>query len=315
MGEFFVRYWLALAIVVTVLFAWLFPGPALTLPKIYLLDVGVIAIMFMGSLKLTPSRFKDAASRPHLPLLALIQTFAVAPIVSLGIAHVFGFRGPEEQIAVLICSTQASTLATGIVLTEVANGDVALAMVITVLNNIATVFLTPLAFRLLADTSIEVDYWSMATEIAVKIVLPVFVAQAVRKPLASFVKKNSRKLSITSQLIILMYIYAGVAAGIEKLQGQGDIVPKVIVIVICLHFALLLINSTVARLTIKTPGGRTAFVLTSSQKTLPAAMLIWKGYFPGLPLGPIIAVSYHLTQLVVDSILAPGFKRLPVIRK
>jgi len=315
MGEFVVRYWLALAIAVTVFLAWLFPKPALLLPKIYLLDIGVIAIMFMGSLKLTPSRFKDAASRPHLPLLALVQTFAVAPVASLVIAYFLGFKTPEEQIAVLICSTQASTLATGIVLTEVASGDVALAMVITVFNNIATVFLTPLAFRLLADTTIEVDYRAMATEIAIKIVLPVFAAQAVRRPLSGVVKRYSRQMSITSQLIILMYIYAGVAAGIEKLQGQGDILPRLIIIVICLHFVLLTINGFVSRIAIKSPEGRTAFVLCSSQKTLPAAMIIWKGYFPGLPLGPLVAVSYHLTQLVVDSILAPGFKKLPIIRK
>lgn len=315
MGELVVRYWLALAIAGTVFLAWLSPAPALLLPKLYLLDAGVITIMFMGSLKLTPSRFKEAAANPHLPLLALVQTFAVAPVVSLLIAYVFGFRTSEDQIAVLICSTQASTLATGIVLTEVADGDVALAMVITVFNNIATVFLTPLAFRLLADTAIEVDYRAMASEIAVKIVLPVFVAQAVRKPLSGFVKRNSRKMSIVSQLIILMYIYAGVAAGIEKLGGQGDILPRIIMIVVSLHFALLVINAVVSRLAVKTPEGRTAFVLCSSQKTLPAAMIIWKGYFPGLPLGPIVAVSYHLTQLVVDSILAPGFKRLPIVRK
>ncbi|MCP4606624.1 MAG: bile acid:sodium symporter [Proteobacteria bacterium] len=313
-SAFLTRYWLAAAIGITVILAWLFPGPALALPKVHALDVGVIVIMFLGSLKLAPSRFKKAASQPHLILISLAAVFIAAPLISLGLAFLFGFDQGSDQLAVLICSAQASTLATGIVLTEVAGGDVALAMVFTLVNNFLTVVFTPLIFRVLGRTVIEVDHTAMGLEIALKIVLPVIVAQAVRGPLADFTKRHSRKLSITSQLIILMYIYAGVAAGIERLLGRSSALPKVLALVVILHIFLLFVNSVVARITMRSAGQRTAFVLCSSQKTLPAAMLIWKSYFPTLPLGPIIAVTYHLTQLVVDSILAPGFRKLPLVR-
>jgi sodium/bile acid cotransporter 7 len=313
-SAFITQYWLAFAIALTVLAAWLFPKPALALPRFYVLDIGVVVIMFLGSLKLAPGKFKEAFSRPDMILVAVGSVFFLAPFLSLVLASQVGFDSGEDKLAVLICSAQASTLATGIVLTEIAGGAVALAMVITVTNNIVTVLLTPLAFRLFSDASVQVDHVAMGTEIALKIVLPVLVAQMVRKWLAAWAYRRSREISITSQLIILIYIYAGVAAGLEQVTGQLSVIPKVFALVVALHFGLLIGNAVVARLLTKNPGQRTAFVLCSSQKTLPAAILIWKSYFPALPLGPIVAVLFHLTQLVVDSIVAPMFMKLPLIR-
>jgi sodium/bile acid cotransporter 7 len=313
-SSFVTRYWLAVAIAVTVFLAWLFPGPAAALPRWHVLDIGVVVIMFLGSLKLAPSRFKQAASKPHLIVLSLVAVFALAPLISLGIAFLLGFKTAPDRIAVLICSSQASTLATGIVLTEIAGGDTALAMVVTVVNNFATMILTPLVFGVLGNSEIEVDHLAMGLEIALKIVLPVIVAQIVRPKLADFAKRHSRKLSLTSQCIILIYIYAGVAAGLGKLEGQASVLPRVILLAVLLHLAMLVVNALTAMVAARSADQRTAFVLCSSQKTLPAAILIWKSYFPALPLGPIVAVAYHLTQLVADSILAPGFKRLLLIR-
>jgi predicted Na+-dependent transporter len=313
-SAFITQYWLAFAIALTVLLAWLFPKPALALPRFYVLDIGVVVIMFLGSLKLAPGRFKEAVSKPNLILVAVGSVFFLAPFLSILLASAVGFDSGQDKIAVLICSAQASTLATGIVLTEIAGGAVALAMVITVTNNILTVFLTPLAFRLFGDTSVAVDHMAMGTEIALKIVLPVLVAQLFRKWLAEWAFRRSRGISITSQLIILIYIYAGVAAGLERATGQISVLPKVFALVVSFHLGLMIINAIVSKLLTKNPGQRTAFVLCASQKTLPAAILIWKSYFPTLPLGPIVAVTYHLTQLVVDSVIAPVFMRLPIIR-
>ena len=313
-NSFITQYWLALAIAFTVLLAWLVPSPALALPRFYVLDIGVVVIMFLGSLKLAPSRFKEAFTRPDMIFVAVGSVFFLAPFLSVLLASTVGFDSGQDKIAVLICTAQASTLATGIVLTEIAGGAVALAMVITVANNILTVFLTPLAFRLFGDTSVEVDHVAMGSEIALKIVLPVLVAQLVRPWLSQWAIRHSRGISITSQLIILIYIYAGVAAGIEQATGQISVLPKVFGLVVSLHFGLMLLNAIISRLLTKNPGQRTAFVLCASQKTLPAAILIWKSYFPTLPLGPIVAVTYHLTQLVVDSVIAPAFMRLPLIR-
>jgi len=309
-----IRYWLACAIAATVVFAVTVPGPARYLPRLGIIDGGVVIIMFIGSLKLSLSRFIKAIRRPDIIILCLISTYILAPLFSIGIGSITGLSSPEDRLAILISSAQASTLATAIVLTEIAGGNVALAMVLTITNNLLSVFMTPLVFRILGGTEIEVDYISMSLQIALKIAAPVIAAQIARIWLSRWASRHSRSLSLTSQFIILVYIYAGVSAGAQTLAGTGQILINVLLLVLLLHPVLLAANALIMRLVSKDPGTRTAFVLCSSQKTLPVAVMIWKNFFPALPLGPLVAVGYHMLQLIVDSIIAPGFRRLPLIR-
>lgn len=313
-SDFVSKYWLVAAVAATIALGLVAPGPALLFPKLYVIDVGIVAIMFLGSLKLAPKRFKEAASRFDLVLLSLLSVFVVSPLASLGIGSLLGMSEAHDRLAILICSAQASTLAMAIVLTEIAGGEVALAMVITVVNNLATVFMTPLLFRLLGGVSVEVDYGRMAAEMSLKIVAPVLAAQVARFWIGQWASRNSRKLSISSQLIILCYVYTGVASGCARVQGRVEAIFKVLALAAMLHLSMLTINALIASVAVKQPAKRAAFVLCSSQKTLPAAILIWKSYFNTLPLGPLVAVVHHVVQLVVDSVLAPRFLNLRLIR-
>ena len=298
----------------TVVAALVFPGPGLAAPDYYVVDIGVVLVMFLGALKITPDRFKKALKRVDLLFLSGLTVFVVAPAASLGLAWILGLDQGTDRLAVLVCTAQASTLATAIVLTEVAGGDVALAMVITVVNNVATVFLTPLIFKVAADADVEVDHLAMVGEMALKILTPVLVAQLVRRRLDELVSRHRRQLSVTSQLIVLVYVYVGVVAASQRLEGAGQVLARVAVLVIALHAVMLIFSAIVARITTGSSETRVAFVMCSSQKTLPAAILIWKSYFASIPIGPLVAVAYHMLQLVVDSMLAPAFLRLPIVR-
>ncbi|HUT76941.1 MAG TPA: bile acid:sodium symporter [Polyangia bacterium] len=308
------RWWLAAAIAAVVAVALLAPRGAGTILRWHVIDGGVVVVMFLGSLKLDAARFREAARQVRLVALSLVSVFTLAPLAALGLAWAFGLDGDGDRIAVLICAAQASTLATAIVLTEVAGGDVALAILITVVNNVATVAVTPLIFFVLGDTRVEVDHLAMAGEMALKILAPVLLAQLCRHWLAGFARRNGRRLSVFSQLVILIYIYTGVASSAERLADAGSLLVRVLALAAALHLLLLLANALIARSVTPSVGARTAFVLCSSQKTLPAAILVWKSHFPQLAAGPLVAVAYHMLQLVADSILAPGFRRLPLIR-
>jgi predicted Na+-dependent transporter len=315
LGSLLTRWWLAGAIAVVVALALLAPQGAGAIIRWHVIDAGVVLVMFLGSLKLDTARFREAARRIHLAALSLVVVFVLAPLAALGLAAALGLDGDGDRIAVLICAAQASTLATAIVLTEVAGGDVALAILITVVNNVATVALTPLIFGVLGDSRVEVDHLAMAGELALKLLAPVLLAQLARRWLAGFARRNGRRLSVFSQLVILVYIYTGVASSAERLAEAGAILLRVLALAAALHLLLLVASSLLARAATRDAGARAAFVLCSSQKTLPAAILVWKSHFPQLAAGPLVAVAYHLLQLVVDSILAPSFRRLPLIRE
>ena len=303
------------AICVTVAVALLVPAGGRVFVELRLVDAGVVIVMFLGSLKIELARFRAAARRAHLIGLSLVSVFAVAPLVALGLAGAFGLDSDADRVAVLVCAAQASTLATAIVLTEVAGGDVALAILITVVNNTATALVTPAVFHLLCDAAVEVHYGPMALEMALKVVAPVVVGQVARRWLAARAHRHRRALSIASQLVILTYIYTGVASTVARAGAHpGALLVRVLALAATLHASLLLINALVARIASRRAEERAAFVLCSSQKTLPAAILVWKSHFASLAAGPLVAVAYHMLQLVVDSLLAPGFRRLPLVR-
>jgi sodium/bile acid cotransporter 7 len=271
--------------------------------------------MFLGSVKLSPDQFRKATKQPWALLLSMISVFGAAPMISLGIAHLLGMNGEEDRLAVLLCSTQATTLATGIVLTEIAGGYVAMAMVITVASNALSTVLTPLGFRVFGGgAEVNVNSLAMAGELALKILLPVLLAQLLRPLLGNWAERHSRRLSFICQFIILLIIYTGVSAGLDILNERPYVLLKVAMMAFVFHITLVLFNAAVFSRVSEDSMHRTAFVLCSAQKTLPAGILIWKSYFPALPLGPMVIVCYHIIQLVVDSALAPSFTKLPLIR-
>lgn len=307
------RSWLALAVAGVALLGLFFPEAGLALPRYNVIDVGVVVVMFLGGLKLSKKAFISAFSRWPLLLWSPFLVFLLSPVLGLLLGEFSGLGSPQDQVAVLLCSAQASTLATAIVMTEVAGGDVALAMVLTVLNNAISVFATPWLFRLFCKADIDVDQVAMTLELLAKIILPVLMAQVARQWLAGFSLRHGKRMSLASQLIILVYVYAGVSAGRERLASSPGIVVSVLVLCASLHGLLLLSSAILSRLATSSPGSRVAFTLCSSQKTLPAAMLLWKSHFPALPLGPVVPVAYHMLQLVIDSLLAPFLMRLPLI--
>jgi sodium/bile acid cotransporter 7 len=53
----------------------------------------------------------------------------------------------------------------------------------------------------------------------------------------------------------------------------------------------------------------TAFTIHVSQKTLTVSYLVWAGYFASqYPMALIPGIGYHLTQTILDSIVAERFR-------
>ena len=292
----------------------IFPDGGRALLDMGAVDVGIVTMMLISGMKIPFERFKEVLRRPLPAVAALISIFCLAPPVALAAAHVLGFDAAADRLAVLILAAQATTLATAIVLTETAGGDTALAVVVSVSSNLLSALVTPAVFQLFCDAEVHVDQSAMIHSLLLKIAVPVAVGQLLRIPFKAFVTKHAKRLSFVSQALILIILYAGISSGHAQLEGGGVIV-RVIGWALLLHGTMLLLNALMARVLIRTSETRTAFVLSASQKTLPAAILIWHNQFSHLPLGISAAVSHHIIQLVVDSLLAPAFRSLPLIRR
>ena len=91
----------------------------------------VPVIMLLISLRVPGSQLVDAVRHPPALLGSLTLIYGVFPLVALAWQALLGPAGPEPRAALIILAAQPSTLATATVLTHLAGGNAALAVVCT----------------------------------------------------------------------------------------------------------------------------------------------------------------------------------------
>ncbi|MFH1743842.1 MAG: bile acid:sodium symporter [bacterium] len=300
---FLKRYWFLLCLAVVVFFGFTCPGPGLAYRDLGAVPLSVAFLMFLSGLLLDTSSLVREITNFRLLGAVFACVFAAFPLLACATARVF-FPGEEDVlIALVILAAQPSTLASAIVMTRIAEGNEALAVVAAVTTNLSSVLLTPLIFFLVlgAGGQVEISTKDMIWRLLRIVLLPVAIGQAFR-PLVSkkhleFLRKPS---GVISQLVILGMILTGVSGASGHLTGALQLV----VVSFCLHIAMLAVTSLSGRILGASRGERVALTLCGSQKTLPAGIYIWSTYFHYIPIGSVPLVAYHVVQMIVDSILA-----------
>jgi sodium/bile acid cotransporter 7 len=78
---------------------------------------------------------------------------------------------------------------------------------------------------------------------------------------------------------------------------------------IFLHSLILALNYGLSKAIGLDRPSTTAFTIHASQKTLTVSYLVWAGYFAAVyPLALIPGIVYHLTQMIMDTIVAERFR-------
>lgn len=248
--------------------------------------------------------------------LTLGATYVLAPLYAYALARLWSPAASTDDSAqrwfvesVLIMAAQAGTLATAPTLTLLARGNRELAMVITLLSNTLTVFLTPLVLQITLGASVDFRTSEMIMRMAFMVLLPVALGQLVRAFLWRQAQSVMPALRIIPQCIILFFLYIAFAAAAEHLGGDLFLVGRFAGACASLHVALLFCNYTASRLLNFSAPTRTAIIYCGSQKTLPNGIYVWETFFASNVYGAVPLAIYHLFQTVTDSFLAPFLEK------
>jgi sodium/bile acid cotransporter 7 len=146
-------------------------------------------------------------------------------------------------------------------------------------------------------------------------VLPLLLAQVMRRAgAASWADRNKPRLSVLGQCGILIMVVFGAAAGASKVEQAGSAgaattswVAGVMLVAaaIAVHVAALFLGIAVARGWKLPRVSQIAIGIAGSQKTLMVGLQI--AIDCGVSVVPMII--YHLSQLVIDTIVAERWKR------
>ena len=305
------RYWfLAMLLLMIPAGLWLPEGGQTIKNAKWATPVLVGMMMGISGFTLDTSKLRRQAASLGAISLVLFSTYCVAPAVAYGLALWLQPAGhPHFLPAVMIMAAQASSLASALALTVLSRGNQELALIFTLLSSSLTVVLTPLVLQLSIGASVEIPLGQMIFKMLLVVVMPVALGQALRRFLWAKAKPLLKGIRLVPQLIILVFVYSGFSVATGQINGNADIVLRIVVLSSLLHAILLAWNFGVSILLRMDSSTGTALVFCGSQKTLPNGIYLWQNFFGGNPIGALPLALYHLIQLIADTLLVPFLER------
>jgi solute carrier family 10 (sodium/bile acid cotransporter), member 7 len=306
---FLKKNWFFVGIAVVMLMAFCLPRLGQWVQGHRLLDYGIFLAFLITGLTLETSAVRDQLRRFTAPLVAMISSFVLIP----ALAWLMGSLTLSEEFLIGVCiiATAPVTVASGTVMTYLGRGNVPLSIFICVLGNALGVFTIPVSLNLLLrfGAQIELPVLKMLGGLALTILLPTILGQLIRPFVKEKIAPYRKAFSIFQQCLVLLIIFNAMASSATHILQAGLAVVAVLAFTIVLHSLVLLMNYSLSRLLGYDRPSVTAFTIHASQKTLAVSYLVWSGYFAAqFPMALIPGIGYHLTQMIMDSVVAHRFR-------
>ncbi len=280
----------------------------------------VALVLFVMALPLEASLMLATIRRPTAALLATGINFGLLPLTMWGAVIclqqgnlLHGALGENLAIGLLVAAATPCTLASASVWTRKAGGNDAISIMVTVITNVSCFIISPCWLLMTANRNVNLELAPMVIKLGLLVVLPMTVAQLLRihQPFGRWATGKKPQLSILSQCGILAMVFLGsIMTGNNLRQtpiglaGLGSF-TWMIITVLTIHTAMFFVGFKTS-----TWGGLSrpdsiAVGFSGSQKTLIVGLTM--ALEAGGSILPMI--SYHVGQLLVDTLIADRLKR------
>ena len=278
-------------------------------------NVGIALILFLQGLSIPLEKIKGSAGNWKLHVIIQSFTFLVFPLVGLAFQSVLTTIWPGEPLGIrsglLFLCVLPSTVSTSVVLTAVAGGNTAAAVLSAAMSNLMGVVLTPLLVSFLMQATGEHGaVGPLILQIALLTVLPFIVGGLLRPRVRVWIEANKRWSMRLSNTVILFIVYTAFCDSVtERIWATygATLTIKVVAIIVALFVTVSLLAYGASRAARLNREDAIAAYFCAVKKTLamgvPLAMLIFgKRSDLGLILLPLM--FYHPLQLFANGLLA-----------
>jgi len=183
-------------------------------PEITAKWIAVCIIFFFSGFSLRTGDFFKVIVE-HLPFNVFLQVFnflAVSAVV-FGVTHLHAWTDilDEELISgLVICSCLPMSINVGIVLTTAAGGDVAAAVIHSVVGNTLGIFISPLLILMyLPGVVANVDLAKVIVSLVIRVLVPLLVGQLVQKlvpAIYDFYVKHRKMMKKIPELLLVFIV-------------------------------------------------------------------------------------------------------------
>jgi sodium/bile acid cotransporter 7 len=223
---------------------------------------------------------------------------------------------PDElATGVILAATVPSTLASAAVLARRADGNDAVAFLVTMITSLACFLVIPAWIGLLIGVRTDIDFGDIVLGLMMLVVLPIVVAQVLRqwRPIGLLATQHKMLLSTFAQVGVLAMVLIGAVFCGERLaeletdspMTTGAVILMIIAVTV-IHMMLLIAGFSLSRAFSWGQPDAIAVAFSGSQKTLMV------GAYLAMAVGPLAIlpmVAYHAAQLVIDTLIADWLRQ------
>lgn len=312
--------WFLVGMISAVILATLFPQVGMTGGAIHadiLSDWGIFAVFLLHGLGLSTERMWAGMSRWKLHVAVQLMTFAMFPLLWLGINALFGRMLPPALLLgfYYLCALP-STISSSVAMTGIAKGNVPAAIFNATLSSLLGVFLTPLLVSLITSGgSGGPSLGGAILKISTLLLLPFVIGQALRPMLGAWFDRHKKTINPFDKCVILLLVFSSFCDSVKSgLWTEYGIITLAFAFVgaAAILTVVLLCTTRIAIWLGFDMEDRITAVMCGSKKTLASGVPMAKMLFgadPGLGLIVLPIMFYHQLQLFACSILAERYAR------
>jgi len=180
---------------------------------------GLAILMLSMGITLAPKDFKRVATRPNAVLLNFALCYGMMPALGLSLGKLFSLDPALTAGMVLVGSInggQASNLCTFI-----ANGNVALSVLMTTATTVGAIFMTPFLCKTFLGTVVPVDAAGIVVSTLQVVLAPILVGMIMNAKFPKVVKKITPVTPVVGMVSTCLLVAAAVGQVAEPILDAG----------------------------------------------------------------------------------------------
>ncbi|PLX62375.1 bile acid:sodium symporter [Sedimenticola selenatireducens] len=302
-------YFLPVGLLLAFLTAWLAPEPGRLLQQAGLVPWMVVTIFLINGYQTVLSQMPLSGKLWTTALIAVLINLLISPFLGLAAASLLALPS-AAAIGLIVTATVPSTLSSGIVMTQLAEGDGIKALFLTILLNLLGVFTIPFLLPVVLENagSLDLSPWPLLKQLLIIVLLP-FVLGMLGRRILQLSPRHWLIRYLPSSCVVVT-VWMSVSASSETLKEISlPLIGGMIVAALLLHGALLLLCLGSRHLYQPQRGEWIALLFTASQKTLPVAVGVLAALNQPIGVALVACILFHFMQLLVDSMLAARLAR------
>jgi solute carrier family 10 (sodium/bile acid cotransporter), member 7 len=273
----------------------------------------VIFLIFLASgLILNNEQIRKGLGDLKGTALALILIFVMAPAVAYAVSALPMDRG--ARIGLFLVAVTPTTMTSGVVMTGAAGGNMAHALLITVLANGMSMLTIPLSLGALLGIggeggAVSIEKGKMMLQIAFLVLVPLVIGMLLRPGRQGLAGRLRKGVPVFTQSMILAIVWMGLSGARGAVLSGGARTLQVVVFAFLFHALLLVVAFGLVKLFRVGPGRRESVIFMGGQKTLPLSVLLQTTLFPEYGLALAFCVIHHFVHLMMDGYLVQRLGR------